>query len=185
VIIKDSTVETATTVSQLTLQALEQIVERGQATFIEMGHALAEIRERKLYKETHKTWEAYLKERWNFSRQHAHRLLQAKKVAEMSPVGDKPRTEREACKLGEKRSKRKQLAKAAQPTNPAQPSVVIEDLDLEVEFTAITGRVELWAAEFAHEDYLRLVRRVTTYTGELLSEAGYTDDQRAEAEVAA
>jgi len=31
----------------------------------------------------------------------------------------------------------------------------------------------------------RLVRRVTTYTGELLSEAGYTDDQRAEAEVAA
>ena len=125
-----------------------------------------------MHKETHKTWEAYLKERWNFSRQHAHRLLQAKKVAEMSPVGDKPRTEREARKrAGEKRSKRKQLAKA--------------DLDLEVEFTAITERVELWATEFAHEDYLRLVRRVTTYTGELLSEAGYTDDQPAEAEVAA
>jgi hypothetical protein len=62
---------------------------------------------------------------------------------------------------------------------------VVEDLDLEVEFTAITGRVELWAAEFAQEVYLRLVRRVTTYTGELLSEAGYTDDQPAEAEVAA
>jgi hypothetical protein len=109
VIIKDSTVETATTVSQLTLQALEQIVERGKATFIEVGHALAEIHEHKLYKETHKAWEAYLKERWNFSLQHAHRLLQAKKVAEMSTVGDKPRTEREARKrLGEKRSKRKQ-----------------------------------------------------------------------------
>ena len=62
---------------------------------------------------------------------------------------------------------------------------MIEDLDLEVEFTAITERVELWAAEFAQEDYLRLVRRVTTYTGELLSEAGYTDDQPAEAEVTA
>jgi hypothetical protein len=187
VIIKDSTVETATTVSQLTLQALEQIVERGKDAFIEMGKALAKIHERKLYKETHKTWEAYLKERWNFSRQHAHRLLQAKKVAEMSPVvGDKPRTEREARKrLGEKRSKRKQLAKAAQPSKPAQPSIVIEDLDLEVEFTASTERVELWAAEFAQEDYLRLVRRVTTYTGELLSEAGYTDDQRAKAEVTA
>ena len=185
-IIKDSTVETATTVSQLTLQALEQIVERGKDTFIEVGKALAEIHERKLYKETHKTWEAYLKERWNFSRQHAHRLLQAKKVVELSSVGDKPRTEREARKrLGEKRSKRKQLAKAVQPSKPAQPSIVVEDLDLEVEFTAITERVELWATEFAHEDYLRLVRRVTTYTGELLSEAGYTDDQPAEAEVAA
>jgi hypothetical protein len=62
---------------------------------------------------------------------------------------------------------------------------VVEDLDREVEFTAITERVELWAAEFAHEDYLRLVRRVTTYTGELLSKAGYTDDPPAEAEVAA
>ena len=37
----------------------------------------------------------------------------------------------------------------------------------------------------ARKDYLRLVRRVTTYTGELLSEAGYMDDQPAEAEVTA
>ena len=99
------------------------------------------------------------------------------------PAGVAPREDRK--RLGEKRSKRKQLAKAAQPSKPAQPSIVIEDLDLEVEFTAITERVELWAAEFAQEDYLRLVRRVTTYTGELLSEAGYTDDQPAEAEVTA
>ena len=45
-IFKESTVETATTVSQLTLQGLEQIVEKGKATFIEVGHALSEIRER-------------------------------------------------------------------------------------------------------------------------------------------
>ena len=45
-IFKESTVETATTVSQLTLQGLEQIVEKGKATFIEVGHALAEIHER-------------------------------------------------------------------------------------------------------------------------------------------
>ena len=49
----------------------------------------------------------------------------------------------------------------------------------------MSERVELWAAEFAQEEYLRLLRRVTTYTGELLSEAGYTDDQPAEAEVTA
>ena len=177
-------VEQNQTISGRSLAELEHIVEKGKATFLEVAAALIEIRLRKLYKP--KGWTEYLKERFSFSRQHAHRIMQAKALADASPVGDKPRTEREARKrLGEKRSKRKQLAKAAQPSKPAQPSIVIEDLDLEVEFTAITERVELWAAEFAQEDYLRLVRRVTTYTGELLSEAGYTDDQPAEAEVTA
>ena len=91
--------------------------------------------------------------------------MQAKALAEASPVGDKPRTEREARKrLGEKRSKRK------------QPSPVIEDLDVEVEFTAIKKRVELWAAEFSQDDYLRLVGKVASYTDDILSEAGYSDD---------
>ena len=61
----------------------------------------------------------------------------------------------------------------------------LEKGDEEIFPDPMSERVEVWAAEFAQEDYLRLVRRVTTYTGELLSEAGYTDDQAAEAEVTA
>ena len=61
----------------------------------------------------------------------------------------------------------------------------LEKGDEEIFPDPMSERVELWATEFAQEDYLRLVRRVTTYTGELLSEAGYTDDQPAEAEVTA
>ena len=82
--------------SQPTLQDLERIIERGKTTFLEVANALHAIKSRDLFKETHPTWEAYVKERWGFSRQHVHRLIQAKKVAEMSPAGDKPKTEREA-----------------------------------------------------------------------------------------
>jgi short-subunit dehydrogenase len=61
----------------------------------------------------------------------------------------------------------------------------LEKGDEEIFPDPMSERVELWAAQFAQEDYLRLVRRVTTYTGDPLSEAGYTDDQPAEAEVTA
>jgi hypothetical protein len=101
------------------LAELEDIVEKGKATFLEVAAALAEIRLRKLYKP--KGWTEYLKEKFSFSRQHAHRIKQAKALADASPVGDKPRTEREARKrLGEKRLNRKQSAKPAQSSNPLQ-----------------------------------------------------------------
>jgi hypothetical protein len=151
-----------------TLAELEFIVEKGKATFLEVAAALVEIRLRKLYKP--KGWIEYLKERFGFSRQHAHRIMQAKALADASPVGDKPRTEREARKrLSEKRSNRKQ------PVKPIQPSIVIEDLDLDVEFTAIKERVELWVAEFAPVDYLRLVANVKDYLEAFLASAGYSN----------
>ena len=61
----------------------------------------------------------------------------------------------------------------------------LEKGDEEIFPDPMSERVELRAAQFAQEDYLRLVRGVTTYTGDPLSEAGYTDDQPAEAEVTA
>ena len=46
------------------LQELEQIVERGLANFVEVGRALAEISERKLYRaEGFDTFEKYCAER--------------------------------------------------------------------------------------------------------------------------
>jgi short-subunit dehydrogenase len=61
----------------------------------------------------------------------------------------------------------------------------LEKGDKEIFPDPMSERVELWATEIAQEEYLRLVRRVATYTSELLSEAGYTDDQPAEVEVTA
>jgi hypothetical protein len=39
---------------------LENVIERGLSTFVEVGNALLEIRDSKLYRETHPTFEAYL-----------------------------------------------------------------------------------------------------------------------------
>ena len=85
-----------------TLAELEQLIERGLETFVEVGHALREIRDRRLYQPQHTTFEAYLRDRWQprLSRQHAHRLIQAAQVADvLSPIGDVPANEAQAREL--------------------------------------------------------------------------------------
>lgn len=85
------------TPSTLSLPELEQVIERGQQTFIEVGRALLEIRDRRLYRETHDTFEAYCRERWAWGRAHVYRQMDAARVAgALSPTGDIPESEREA-----------------------------------------------------------------------------------------
>lgn len=77
------------------LAELEEVVERGLSTFVEVGNALMEIRDARLYRATHPTFEAYCRERWGFSRSHGYRLIRAAELAELSPTGD-IRNERQA-----------------------------------------------------------------------------------------
>lgn len=85
------------TPSTLSLPELERVIERGQQTFIEVGRALLEIRDRRLYRETHATFEAYCRERWGWGRSHVYRTMDAARVADaLSPMGDTPPSEREA-----------------------------------------------------------------------------------------
>ena len=62
------------------LVELEHTVERGLQTFVEVGQALAEIRERKLYRASHDTFERYCRERWGFTRQRARQFIDAAAV---------------------------------------------------------------------------------------------------------
>lgn len=50
------------------LNKLEAIVQRGLDTEFDVGHALAEISDTSLYRGTHQTFEAYLRDRWGMSR---------------------------------------------------------------------------------------------------------------------
>ncbi len=71
------------------LTELERVVEAGLATFIEVGEALAQIRDQRLYEATHRTWESYLDDRWSgLSRSYAHRLIAAAGVAAVLPPGN-------------------------------------------------------------------------------------------------
>ena len=71
------------------LDELETVIERGLQTFYEVGKALEEIREQKLYRETHKTFENYCRDRWGMARPTAYRFINAAQVMEnLSPIGD-------------------------------------------------------------------------------------------------
>lgn len=64
----------------------EAVIERGIKTFYEVGTALADIRDRRLYRQTHGTFEDYCQRRWQMSRAHAYRMIEAAEV--VSPIGD-------------------------------------------------------------------------------------------------
>ncbi|RCJ36695.1 hypothetical protein A6770_40515 [Nostoc minutum NIES-26] len=59
--------------------ALEQKVE---TAFYEAGCALRELRDRRLYRSTHKTFEEYCKDRFGFERRHPYRLIEAASVVD-------------------------------------------------------------------------------------------------------
>lgn len=69
----------------------EAVIERGLATFYDVGTALLKIRDERLYRSTHDTFEDYCRGRWQMSRPQAYRLIEAAAIAEnLSPIGDKP-----------------------------------------------------------------------------------------------
>jgi hypothetical protein len=55
----------------------EQVIEHGLKTFIEVGNALAAIRESRLYRTVHDTFEDYCRERWGFNDRRASQLITA------------------------------------------------------------------------------------------------------------
>jgi len=82
------------------LQRCERVIQSGLETFELVGNALLSVRDSKLYRETHGTFEDYCREKWAIERAHAHRLIGAAKVvANLSPTGDTPKTERQARPL--------------------------------------------------------------------------------------
>jgi len=69
----------------------EAKIENGIKTFVEVGQALAEVREGCLYRETHSTFEAYCTQRWGLSRSLAYdTIAAAETVREMSAIADTP-----------------------------------------------------------------------------------------------
>ena len=69
----------------------EAIIERGLTTFIEVGQSLLAIRDNRLYRESHPTFEDYCQQRWGWERAHAYRLMAGAETAgRLSPIGDIP-----------------------------------------------------------------------------------------------
>jgi hypothetical protein len=82
------------------LAELEKVIAKGQKTFVEVGLALAEIRDVRLYKREYGSFSEYCRAKWGWERAHAYRLIDAADVAKVSPMGDKISSERVARELG-------------------------------------------------------------------------------------
>lgn len=81
----------------------EETISKGLKTFVEVGNALAEIRDSKSYKEVagYDTFEAYCKDKWEMKRSNAYHLIDASKVVENVYHGTQilPANERQARPL--------------------------------------------------------------------------------------
>jgi hypothetical protein len=63
------------------LARCEGVIARGLQTFIEVGEALAEIREKRLYRATFGTFEDYCREKWGIGASRARQIIGAAAVA--------------------------------------------------------------------------------------------------------
>jgi hypothetical protein len=73
------------------LNELETLIAHNQEGFCQIGQALKEIRDGRLYKEAlFETFEAYTRARWDIGRSQAYRLIKSYEVIRnLSPIGDK------------------------------------------------------------------------------------------------
>ena len=67
----------------------EARIQQGWTTFVEVGIALAQIRDQRLYKQTHTSFPAYCADRWQYGRAYASRLIGTAELAQqLLPNGE-------------------------------------------------------------------------------------------------
>lgn len=82
-----------TVTEQDRLDVLEEVIEDGLQTFVDVGQALLEIRDGRLYRADYGTFENYCRDRWGFVQQHATRLIRASEAMinlKSEPIGSLP-----------------------------------------------------------------------------------------------
>lgn len=93
--------EVLSLVEENELQQLELTISNGLQTFVEVGSALMTIRDQRLYRLAHSTFEEYCQQRWGMERRHAYRLMDAAAAVENVSHGTQiaPQSERQARPL--------------------------------------------------------------------------------------
>ena len=83
------------------LSQLEAVIKQYRKDFYSVGKALKEIRDgRHYHKLSFKSFESYVRRRWDMGRSHAYRLIEAAAVIDnLSPIGDVPQNEAQSRAL--------------------------------------------------------------------------------------
>jgi hypothetical protein len=70
----------------------EAVIERGLESYVEVGLALARIRDNRFYRATHKDWQSYCRARWDLSKTYANDYIKAAGVAKnLTAIAVKPK----------------------------------------------------------------------------------------------
>lgn len=94
------TIEVLSHAEEVRLDALETTIDRNLTAFLAVGEALHEIRESRLYRADHATFDEYLEARWDITRQRASQLIAGAQVAQVaSTSGLQIENERQAREL--------------------------------------------------------------------------------------
>ncbi|HUX78200.1 MAG TPA: hypothetical protein VMW10_00420 [Alphaproteobacteria bacterium] len=91
-----------TVIEKTELEELETVIKQDMGAFYRVGCALAKIRDSRLYRQTHDTFEEYCKDRLDMSLNYSERLMISAKVFEnikSLPMGRVPANERQARPL--------------------------------------------------------------------------------------
>jgi hypothetical protein len=123
------------------LAELEARIKRG---FQEVGLALREIRDARLYRETHPTFEGYCRERWDFSDRRARQFMDAAEIGTMVPVEN----ERQARALAPLKDDEKAVlevwgnakARAEELDRPLTAAMVKEAVEERIEYDRLSFR---------------------------------------------
>ena len=148
---------------ELSLQKHEQVIEEGRQTFMDVGNALMQIKENRLYKVSYSNFGDYCKERWGFTQQHAGRLISGTNIVnriKSVPTGSAlPQSENQTRALSKSENPVVDWKKAQEITGKQQPSggeireIIRKDeddvIDVEVACTVSDPKDVSWG-RFAH-----------------------------------
>ncbi len=103
---------------------LEDIIDRGFQTFLEVGSALKEIKERKLWSPEYASFEDYCEGRWNWTMRYANNVVRAARTAQIlgPPFPANEAIAREMAKLVEDDPEQGQAAWAAFTADSPNPT---------------------------------------------------------------
>lgn len=154
------------------LAVCEQRIAAGIEAFRDVVFALKEVRDRRLYREKHATFEDYCQTRWGFTRQRGYQLIDAAEAiaslpTECQPVVDTERSARELARV-EPEHREKVVRKAAE-AGPVT-SKAIKEAAAEVEVDIEPSPSPVISAPDVPEDQRSRAFRVTRRMQEIETE---------------
>lgn len=108
----------------------EARIKDGMKIVFDVALALTGIRNGRLYRETHKTFELYCDERWGFTKTHANRMIAGASVLEdLTPIGAKPKNIEQTKPLTRLKPEQRREAWAVAQERAAGKEVTAFDLE--------------------------------------------------------